>query len=557
MLVKTKYFTKSGICICICQFFFVILSRILCAYTHERCKVYSVKCMVNQNTYRRPVSRGWRERWMRRFGMDAATAPLTRGALTVPNWLTGRSIVFFFVAMILCFIAFGYPMEFRDAFIAGLSVVLFFYGGMSMSKSWANVKDRAFAKRIFITGLIVRLIWVFYCYFIFNPDYWGTTYGDAADVEWYMPYGKAIAEWLTGESGITFEELRTKWGGQIDDVGYPLWLAIIHILTDGESDVFVPFLIKTIVSTYCSVCIYHVAKRHFGDGAARMAGLFVALNPNMIYWCGNMFKETEMIFLCCVFIDQTDKAVSSPKGFTIQSLLPGLLAGFSLFFFRAALGAVAFAAMFAHVVMASQRVMSFGKKIIAGVLVAVTLLVGMGDSLRVQTQSIVNTAQSDYQQRNMEWRSTRKDGGNSFAKYAGKAVFAPLIFTIPFPSFNVAEQSQVLQRQLSGGSYIKNILSFFVIMMMFMMLISGEWRRHVFILAYTVGYHVVLALSPFAQSGRFHMPVIPMLMLFGAYGIQIAKTNGKLKRWFPIVLVLEVVICLGWNWFKLAGRGMI
>lgn len=503
---------------------------------------------------RRPL--GWHGRWMRRFGMDVAATPLTKGALTIPNWLIGRSVVFFFAAMLACFAVFGYPMEFRDAFIAGLSVVLFFYGGMSLSKNWERKKTKTFVKNVFIAGLILRLLWVFYCYFVFNPEYHGNTYGETADVAWYMPYGNAIAEWLTGESRITFEQLRTQWGGQIDDVGYPLWLAIIHILTGGESDVFVPFLFKCLASAYCSVCIYHVAKRHFGEGAARIAALFIAFNPNMIYWCGNMFKETEMVFLICVFIDQTDKAVSSAKGLTLRSLLPGILAGFSLFFFRTALGTVAFAAMFAHIVMASSRVMGAGKKALAGLLVVITLLVGMGDSLREQTRSMLNAAQSDYQETNMEWRSTRS-GGNSFAKYAGKAVFAPLIFTIPFPSFNVALDSQVLQRQLSGGSFIKNILSFFVIMVLFMMLVSGEWRRHVFIIAYTVGYHVVLALSPFAQSGRFHMPVIPMLMLFAAYGVQIAKTNGKLRNWFPIVLILEFVICLGWNWFKLKGRGMI
>ena len=114
-----------------------------------------------------------------------------------------------------------------------------------------------------------------------------------------------------------------------------------------------------------------------------------------------------------------------------------------------------------------------------------------------------------------------------------------------------------MQVQLAGGSYIKNILSFFVIMVMFMLLISGEWRRHVFILAYTVGYLGILVVSAYAQSGRFHMPVIPMLMLFAAYGIQIAKTNVRLRKWFPIVLVLEVMACIAWNWFKLKGRGMI
>lgn len=521
----------------------------------------------NQNTYNRPPQgqmmpppqmrpRGWRERWMHRFGMDVAAAPLRKGELTVPNWLTGKSIVFFFVAMILCFIAYGYPMLFRDAFIAGLSVVLFFYGSMSMSKSLSRKKEKAFVRNIFVAGLIIRLIWVFYCYFIFNPDYWGTTHGDSADVEWYMPFGAAIAEWLKGENPISFEELRTIWHSSIDDVGYPLWLAIIHILTDGESDVFIPFVIKAIVSAYCSVCIYHVAKRHFGEGVARMAALFMVFNPNMIYWCGNMFKEAEMVFLVCLAVDNFDRVLNSGQKYTFKSLLPGFLATTAIMFFRSALGILLFLAVFAHIVMASNRVMSIGKKIIAGLLVGAVLTVSMGDRIRTQSEQLIDRAQSSRQKNNMEWRSHRK-GGNAFAKYAGAAVFAPLIFTIPFPSFNVALESQVLQRQLSGGSYIKNILSFFVIMVLLMMLISGEWRRHVFIIAYTVGYHLILVMSEFAQSGRFHMPVIPMLMLFAAYGIQIAKTNARVRKWFPMVLVLEVVACLAWNWFKLKGRGMI
>ena len=72
--------------------------------------------------------RGWRERWMQRFGM-VGQMPRAK-ELTIPNWITGKSIVFFFISMLVCFAAFGYPMEFRDAFIAGLSVVLFFFGSM-------------------------------------------------------------------------------------------------------------------------------------------------------------------------------------------------------------------------------------------------------------------------------------------------------------------------------------------------------------------------------------------------------------------------------------------
>ena len=254
--------------------------------------------------------------------------------------------------------------------------------------------------------------------------------------------------------------------------------------------------------------------------------------------------------------DEIDKTLTSQKQLSFRSLLPGLLAASALFFFRAALAAVMFLAVGAHIVMASSRVMSIGKKVLAGVLVATALLVGIGDNLRTQTESMMERAQSDSQKTNMEWRS-RREGGNEFAKYAGAAVFAPLIFTIPFPTFNVALESHILQRQLSGGSYIKNVFSFFVIWVMIVMLITGEWRKHVFIIAYTGGYLVSLVLSEFAQSGRFHMPVWPMLMLFAAYGIQIAKSNSKLKRWYTLVLVLEVFVCLAWNWFKLAGRGMV
>ena len=150
---------------------------------------------INQNTYNQPPQgpmmppqmgparpRGWRERWMWRFGMNAAVAPLAKGAMTIPNWLTGKSIVFFFVSMLVCFAVFGYPMEVRDALIAGLSIVLFFYGGMSMSKSWERRNTKTFVRNIFIAGFLIRMLWVLYCYFIFNPEYWGTTHGDSADV---------------------------------------------------------------------------------------------------------------------------------------------------------------------------------------------------------------------------------------------------------------------------------------------------------------------------------------------------------------------------------------
>lgn len=498
---------------------------------------------------------GWRGRWMRRFGMDMSR-PMQKGELTIPNWFNGKSIVFFFVAMLACWGAFGYVPTFDLVLVSSISVVLFFYGGYSIAKRYEHSNTKWFTSNVLLIGVVVRFIFVLYMYLTFNPEHYGNTFGDTADVEWYMPFGQAIAQWISDGFTVSVNELRTTWGSAIDDMGYPFWLGIIYLITGNVSDVFIPMVVKCIVSAYCAISIYRVAKRHYGEGVARMAAIFVALNPNMIYWCASMMKETEMVFLTCLAIDNFDRVLTSGQKFTFKNLLPGVLATFALMFFRSVLGIVVFLAFFAHIVMASQRVMSMGKKVLAGALVASVLVISMGDRIRTQSQELVEKVQSGNQEKNMEWRGKR-EGGNTFAKYASATVFAPLIITIPFPTFNQANERQLLQVQLSGGSYIKNILSFFVILVLFMMLISGEWRRHVFILAYTVGYHMVLVMSTFAQSGRFHMPVIPMLMLFAAYGVQIAKSNTRVRKWFPIALVIEVIACLAWNWFKLAGRGMI
>lgn len=504
---------------------------------------------------------GWRERVLRNFGKGASLS--INSERTIPNWIVGKSIVFFFVALSLCLMAFGYVPGFNLILVASISVVLFFYAGQSMTKSWTQTKERGFLKNVFISSFVIRIIWILYLYYIFNPEYYGSTFGSSEDVEWYMPFGEEIAQWVRDGFKISFSDLMHRWVATVDDVGYPIWLGVVYLLTGSQSDVFVPLVVKALIGSYCAICIYHVAKRHFGEGVARMAAIFICVNPNMIYWCGNMMKEAEMVFLVCLSVDLMDKALTRNSKLTITSLLPGVLAAFYLFFFRAALGMVIFLAVFAHLVMASNKVMGFGKKFFAGLLVAATLLVGAGDSIRYRVENVVSAAQSATsggQAADANWRANRVDGGGrkqSFAKYAGAAVFAPLIFTIPFPTFNEANVAQIVQVQLAGGSYIKNVLSFFVIMVMIVFLISGEWRRHVFIIAYTMGYLMCLVLSTFAQSGRFHMPVWPMLMLFAAYGIQLAKGNARMRRMYTLVLVLEVIVCLGWNWFKLKGRGMI
>ena len=475
---------------------------------------------------------------------------------SLPNWLIEKSMGFFFISLVACWLALRHVPQYDLVLTAAISIVLFFFVGRSMSNKFSLLGEKKFLRSVFTVGFVVRILWILYMFFVFNPRYYGTRFGSTADVEWYMGFGQYLAEWISLNSTYTLAEIIDINMSAIDDVAYPMILGVEYLLTGGISDVLIPYIVKSILGACCAIYAYRITKRHFGEGAARMAAIFVCLNPNIIYWCGSMMKEADMVFFCCLAVDKFDEALSSNSQLTIKSLIPGILSGFVLLFMRTTLGLALFGAVMVHVLMADKRIISIGKKIFIGILVAVVLTITVGDQLLNRSKGYLDNVRSGGQEQNMEWRSTR-EGGNNFAKYASATVFAPLIFTIPFPTFNQANEAQLLQIQLSGGYFIKNILSFFVIIVLVQFLLTGEWRKHVLLIAYLCAYLLVLVFSGFAQSGRFHIPVWPMLMIFAAYGVQLAKRDKRMRKWFMYTLYIEVFICLAWNWFKLAGRGMI
>lgn len=505
----------------------------------------------------RPKPRGWRERFMQNYGQAMGTNPAAlRDELTIPKWLVSRSVLFFFIAFAACITSFKHGMPWDLAVIASASVLFFFYGIQSASRSWLRLKERQFIKKAFVLALVIRLIWVCISYFYLNTELFLKPDGYGDDNGWYMDFAQGIAKWLKGEDHTPFSKIMDSYASTLDDTGYPFILALEYLLSMESSTIFVPLLVKVILDAYICVAIYHIARRHFGVGTARTAMLFMVFNPIMLFWASCLLKECEMVFICVVSINMIDSTLSAGKKISFRGLLPGLAMASLLFFFRTALALVIFLAVFAHIIFVSHKVMSNGKKVLAGVLVGIVMLVGLGDRITSQSKSLYEKAHGGQQKVSMDWRAER-EGGNSLAKYASATVFAPLIFTIPFPTFNMAHEGQIMQMELSGGYFIKNALSFFVIFVLLLLLISGEWRKHVFIEAYTVGYLLVLVMSEFAQSGRFHMPVFPMLMLFAAYGLQVEKGNKHIRKWYLGWCVLMLVAAIGWNWFKLKGRGMI
>lgn len=473
-----------------------------------------------------------------------------------PKIIAQKSVQCYIITLLIVTMLFFQRSLSLYLFIFGLvSVVGFFYGSYSLSKKWMNLTPKLYEKKLFKVAIVIRLIYVIFIYFL-NYELYGTFYeSEPGDIGFYINTSTNLAKYIYGlidYGNRSFYEILKIWEIDISDMGYLHYLSFLYALTGMISDVIIPLLLKAVLGAFTCVFISRIATNHFGRSVGYMTGIFCALQFNMIWWCGSMMKETEMLFILIFFLSSMDEIISKNK-FSAQRIILLTLVGLSLFLFRTVLGLVAFAAILITLVMGSNRLRSASKRFLTIGLVTGVLVFVIADSFSEQIQNTLIASDSSYQETNMQWRSTR-EGGNSFAKYAGAAVFAPLIFTIPFPSMIYTDISQEMQMQAHGGYFIKNVLSFFVIFVMFYLLKTKQWKHHLLPITFMCGYLAALVLSVFAQSGRFHLMIIPFEMMFAAYGISLLNKKGI--KWFQYALIFECVVCIAWSWFKLAGRGL-
>lgn len=471
----------------------------------------------------------------------------------LPREMTSYSLMAYLVALALTsLLYYSQAMPFWLVLFGILSIMLFFIGGNYLTKRYGHIVEKDYIKHVFIIALLIRLCYAIFIYY-FNWQHYGTYYeSSVGDIEWYVPEALACAsDWYAGQHHI--QDMLT-YGVDIGDIGYVLYLAVIYYITNSFSDVILPLIIKAILGAWTCILFYKLATRHFGESVGRMTGIFCALQANMIWWCGSMMKETEMVFLLSWFLNSMDQ-VLYVKSNPYQILL-ALIPGFLLAGFRTALFTICFGAVFVTLLFSQTYNLNWAKKIAMGLGLGVVLFLGTGHGVKNEVNKIQTIVEDrDYQKRDLDAKSNRKEG-NRFAKYATATVMAPLIFTIPFPTMTQTYMRQEMHVMMHGGYFIKNVLSFFVILVMFLLLLSGEWRQHVFPIALLCGYLIALILSVFAHSGRYHLPVIPIELMFAAYGISLAQVTPKYKRWYIYALFFEIIACVVWNYFKLAGKGL-
>lgn len=462
------------------------------------------------------------------------------------RFVSQQAIRYYLFALIICNVLFFNKILLPLFWLSGIvCAVGFFYYSSRLVRKWSAYTEGKFERKLFRTALIVRVIWVLVSYLMYNfltgkPFEWG-----AADSTGY--HGEA--EWLADLIQQNNLETYYKYiAGSYSDMGYAYFLGWQYWIT-GKS-ILIARLIKTVYSAYTCVLIYKLAKRNFGENTGRMAGIFAMIYPNLILYTGLHLKETEMLFLSVAFLERTDKLIRE-KIFSFSTLSLPILFASLLFFFRTVLGVTALFSLFSALTLTSTKILGMGKRFILILWILLASSYFIGGRVLSEIEETWNTGQKQ-QATSMQYRTDRENG-NKFAKYMGAAVFAPMIFVIPFPTMiNTPDQQN--QQFINGGNYIKNILGFFIILAAIVLVKQRIWREHLLLISFLVGYLAVLANSAFAQAERFHQPALPIEIIFAAFGIcNFERLHKKYFNWWLFFILFVIV---GWSWFKLAGRGM-
>ena len=461
-----------------------------------------------------------------------------------PKQIATKAILVYLLSIAIVSIVFmSYSMGVGYIAMGCIWVIGFFIFAHICTFSWKKISTAQFIGILFSLAFILRLIWVVYSYYYYLNVNGDPFEFDAKDAVGYH----ADAEWLADSAWSVTKAYLFGNMVMLSDSGYPLFLSIVYRIFGPN--IIIARIIKALLSSFTCVLVYELATRTFDDRTGKMAGIMMALMPNLIMYCGYHLKETEMLFLEVAFLERLDFVIRNRKINVLNVLLPTLLAG-SLFLFRTVLGAAAIFSFATAVLLSSAPNMKKNGRRAALIGWGIAALVVLsGGTATTELESLWEDRDSNLADKRVE-QTLR---GNRWAQYATGSVMAPLAFVMPFSTMVDVDQ-QYNQQEKSGGNYVRNFMGLFALLAIYESIRRKKIRDFAMIGSFVIAYLGVVSLSGFSNSERFLLPGLPCLIMMWAYGISTLRANTYrlLTPWCFVVFAMEI----GWAYFKLGSRGL-
>lgn len=429
--------------------------------------------------------------------------------------------------------------------IWGVSEVLFFFVLTSVFyPRWKNDDPKIFWRKVFWVAMVLRVVYVIFIYYYYTIQL-GYPFEKSGDEVGYYNRSVFFARCIHEGDWKVIVNSMNKYTMGFSDRGYLIWLTFIHTLF-GPNLLIERFL-KALMSAYTCILVYKLSSRTFGERTGRLAAVLCVFMPILIQITGSHTKETEMIFLSILALERMDYLIRS-KRYTVWNILfPILLTGLT-FGFRTVVGMCLVFAFFVFIVLSPKELVNRKGKIITlsitGVVFLVFLFTSIGKEMEVYYK--LNFSGSDFLSKKYE------SMGLEYHELAQSKYLYVGAFVLPLSP--MVKNATRHNKRLNGSLFVKNFMAFFAMLAIVIAFRRKKWRDFALIGAYELAYLGIVMSTFTANSERYHEPAIPLLLVMAAYAM--THLRRKDMKLFYIYCGVLFIALFGWNWLKLAARGM-
>ena len=460
---------------------------------------------------------------------------------TMAGWRFGIIVP---VLITLLFFDFAMPM---GILLAGLTVVfLFFLGVNYFSTQWLQSSYEKLELRIFFIALLVRVIFLGYLYlltFWVDPDSFPFEI-NAADSWVYHNVtleltDAPISEWLD----IIENRMKSR-----SDFGYPIYQGTLYSLF-GPYTLVVRFF-NAILGSITVVMLGRIVNISWGSSHAKMTAIIAMLFPTLIWYCGIQLKETLMVFVVVSAFYVIWKSRAQGK-WNLWLIAMGFLMCFVLFFFRTFLAALVFISILLLFIPFKENRMN------SMILVSLMLGLYLFYSLAVSSDIFndVNNQiedSNDFFSRNLENEKSLL-GNVQFDQVALAPIIVAGAAITPFPSYLNTEARQLSIFSRFQNDLVRNMMYFFMYIGLYYTF-KKRFKEYIGIIFFLIAYLGVITSAANSFQARFHMPIIPFVIIF--IGVGVVEFKPKSNRAWLVYLLFIFIAQLSWTYFKLNIRGI-
>lgn len=455
----------------------------------------------------------------------------------------------FYSSIILIFFNVSYFSIHTPFFLlfSGLVIIIsFFYFLSYFLHYWIITQSKTFVRNLFLVSMIVRIIGVFYLYYLTllqSPESFPFEI-NSVDAIFYHNNARLLSDFIG--TGDYFSVLRNLSDSK-SDWGFQIYLSAIYYML-GDATIF-PRLLNCLFGSLSVVYVYNIARKTYSEKHGRVASILTMLMPSFWWFGGMHLKETVMIWLILFYVDSLITIFRAGK-LQFKRLIMVIMALISLYYFRVFLPPFLLSISIIYILFNFFSTRRFVRNSLVVIVFLAMVIVSTNLGIN-ETMEFGSGDRDNFLSKNIEYSAKNRSIDLNLSTTL-PFMFIGAVVT-PFPSILMLEERQLPIIAHFQNEIIRNFLYFFVFLGTFFAF-GDRFKERSIVLFSGYGYILILALTGTAFQDRYQLPALPFMIIIMASGILEIKQHQI--KWFNIYSILISVAIVWWNLFKINLRGL-